>query len=52
MTTVIDASVAIKWFTFFKPEEATLVTADRRYYDKAGREGRIILLADWAPTGN
>ena len=29
---------------------ATLVTADRRYYDKARREGQIILLADWPPT--
>ena len=29
---------------------ATLVTADRRYYDKARREGQIILLADWSPT--
>jgi predicted nucleic acid-binding protein len=28
---------------------ASLVTADRRYYDKAGGEGRIILLADWSP---
>lgn len=26
---------------------ATLVTADRRYRDKAGVEGRITLLADW-----
>ena len=30
---------------------ATLVTADRRYYEKARREGRIILLGDWSPTG-
>lgn len=30
-------------------EDASLVTADRRYYDKAGGEGRIILLADWSP---
>ena len=29
---------------------ATLVTADRRYYDKARREGQIILLADWSLT--
>jgi predicted nucleic acid-binding protein len=29
---------------------ATLVTADRRYYDKARREGQIVLLADWSPT--
>jgi predicted nucleic acid-binding protein len=28
---------------------ANLVTADRRYYDKASGEGRIILLADWSP---
>lgn len=28
---------------------ASLVTADRRYYDKASGEGRIILLADWSP---
>lgn len=28
---------------------ARLITADRRYYDKAGGEGRIILLADWSP---
>lgn len=28
---------------------ASLITADRRYYDKAGGEGRIILLADWSP---
>ncbi len=29
---------------------ATLVTADRRYYDKAWREGQIILLAEWSPA--
>lgn len=29
--------------------DASLITADRRYYDKAGGEGRIILLADWSP---
>lgn len=29
--------------------DATLVTADRRYYDKASGEGRIVLLADWSP---
>jgi predicted nucleic acid-binding protein len=29
--------------------DASLVTADRRYYDKASAEGRIILLADWSP---
>ena len=28
---------------------ATLVTADRRYYEKARREGQIILLGDWSP---
>ena len=28
---------------------ASLITADRRYYDKASGEGRIILLADWSP---
>jgi len=28
---------------------ASLVTADRRYYDKASSEGRIMLLADWSP---
>lgn len=28
---------------------ASLVTADRRYYDKAGGAGRIVLLADWSP---
>ena len=27
---------------------ASLVTADRRYYDKSSGEGRIILLADWS----
>ena len=27
---------------------ASLVTADRRYYDKAGGGGRITLLADWS----
>ena len=27
---------------------ASLITADRRYYDKAGGEGRITLLADWS----
>ncbi len=27
---------------------ASLITADRRYYDKAGGEGRIALLADWS----
>lgn len=26
---------------------ATLITADRRYYDKAQGDGRITLLADW-----
>jgi len=26
---------------------ATLITADRRYYDKARSSGRIALLADW-----
>ena len=31
-------------------ESATLITADRRYYDKARREGQIILLADWSLT--
>lgn len=30
--------------------DASLVTADRRYYDKVSGEGRIILLADWSPT--
>lgn len=29
---------------------AILITADRRYYDKARSEGRIVLLADWTPT--
>jgi predicted nucleic acid-binding protein len=29
---------------------ATLVTADRRYRDKAGIEGRVTLLADWTWT--
>lgn len=29
---------------------ASLITADRRYYDKASGEGRIILLADWSPA--
>ena len=28
---------------------ANLITADRRYYDKAGGHGRIALLADWSP---
>jgi predicted nucleic acid-binding protein len=28
---------------------ASLITADRRYYDKANGEGQTILLADWAP---
>ena len=28
---------------------ATLITADRRYYDKAQTEGQITLLADWMP---
>ena len=28
---------------------APLVTADRRYYAKAWREGRIVMLADWNP---
>lgn len=28
---------------------ANLITADRRYYDKARGEGRIILLSDWSP---
>ena len=27
---------------------ATLITADRRYYDKALGDGQIVLLADWA----
>lgn len=30
---------------------AILITADRRYYDKASGEGRITLLADWKPSG-
>lgn len=29
---------------------ATLITADRRYYDKARTEGQIILLSDWTPA--
>ena len=29
---------------------AMLVTADRRYYDKARSEGKITLLSDWTPT--
>ncbi len=29
---------------------ARLITADRRYYDKASGDGRIILLADWSPN--
>lgn len=29
--------------------DASLITADRGYYDKASGEGRIILLADWSP---
>jgi len=28
---------------------ASLITADRRYFGKAGGEGRIVLLADWSP---
>jgi predicted nucleic acid-binding protein len=28
---------------------ATLVTADRRYFVKARREGQMVLLADWSP---
>ncbi len=67
MIAVVDASVAIKWFRHFKPDEAqddlldwqnierrtlhtpgaTLITADRRYFDKAGEEGGIVLPADW-----
>jgi len=27
--------------------DATLITADRRYYDKAKAEGHILLLSDW-----
>ena len=30
-------------------QDARLITADRRYYDRAGGEGRIVLLADWSP---
>ncbi|MDP2821170.1 MAG: type II toxin-antitoxin system VapC family toxin [Sulfuritalea sp.] len=30
---------------------ATLVTADRRYYDKARGAGQIALLADWSSQG-
>lgn len=30
---------------------ATLVTADRRYYDKTRGAGQIALLADWASRG-
>jgi len=29
--------------------DANLITADRRYYEKAGGEGRMVLLADWLP---
>ncbi|MEO8136514.1 MAG: type II toxin-antitoxin system VapC family toxin [Betaproteobacteria bacterium] len=28
---------------------STLVTADRRYFAKARREGQMMLLADWSP---
>lgn len=28
----------------------TLVTADRRYYDKAKQFGAIVWLADWSPS--
>lgn len=30
---------------------ATLITADRRYYDKANGAGQIALLADWSSLG-
>ena len=29
--------------------DASLITADRHYYDRAGGEGRVALLADWSP---
>ncbi len=29
---------------------ATLITADRRYYDKVKTEDRIVMLGDWTPT--
>ena len=29
--------------------DAKFITADRRYYEKAGGEGRMILLSDWLP---
>ena len=34
-----------------KTQGAVLVTADRRYYDKAWREGQIVMLADWSLSG-
>lgn len=30
--------------------DATLITADRRYYDKAHHEGRVMLLSRWRGT--
>jgi predicted nucleic acid-binding protein len=44
---VIDASVAIKWL--FQIAEATLVTADGRYFNKAQSIGQIMRLSDPHP---
>ena len=30
--------------------DASFVTFDRRYYEKAGGEGRMVLLTDWLPV--
>jgi predicted nucleic acid-binding protein len=29
--------------------DALLITADRRYYDKAADEGHVVLLSEWSP---
>jgi hypothetical protein len=31
--------------------DAILVTADRRYYDKACGAGQIVLLSNWSSSG-
>ena len=55
--TALDLSIRYQHHLFdtlyhavaLRVQGASLITADRRYYDKASGEGRIILLADWLP---
>ena len=61
MICVVDARVAVKWFVdadwalredhvelALATSDAVLVTADRRYFDKARHLGQIVWLPDFS----